>query len=489
MGEPSLSTHVKSFAIVAVVLFAGAALAGCTQSTRTPGDTQQGVAFVRRSCGEDLPESGVMGGSADVARSDRALAAASAVAVDQQPTELVVGTFLPLTGDLAAFGPDMQRGAQLAADQINEATGSPMRVRLVHGDDKTDASQAPAGFQDLVSQGAKAVVGAAASSVTNAILDGAIQSKVVVITPASTSPSLTLERNNQGYFYRVPPSDALQGKVLADLVWGDGCQRVGVIAVNNPYGNGLGSVFRESFQAKGGTVTEFVRYDEKATTFTSEVQQVARNDPDAIVLVGYPDTGSQIVKEAFRQGKMKKSVWFFSEGLKDQKFVDLAGKAQNPETNREEFILAGLRGTAPESVQGGALDLFKQAWSVEFPDDTDGPGLFAAESYDAVMLAALGTARSLSTHPGEVRGEFIKDEIRDVANKGAGDTPVTGATITTGLALAATGGSVDYQGAAGDFDFDANGDPTSGIYSFWKVNDDGSLQTTRSGIEPGKPPR
>lgn len=479
----------RLFAVATVVLFAGVALAGCT-STRNPNEETLGAAFVKRSCGEKVPQSTAFGGAA--VRDDlRALAApASDVAVQQQGTELVVGTFMPMTGSLAAYGPDMEKGAKLAAKQINAAPGSPITVRLVHGDDKsTDTASAPAGFQDLVSQGAKVVVGAASSQLTGAILESAIQSKVVVITPASTAPPLTTERDNQGYFWRVVPSDALQGKVLADLVWLDGCKTVGIVAINNDYGRGLGTVFKEAFEQKGGTVTEFVRYESTATTWTSEVNQVARNDPDAIVLAGYVGDGQEVVKQAFQQGKMKKSVWFFSEGVKDPKFVEGVGKAQNTETKRQEFVLAGLRGTSPAAVASPTTDLFRQAWDAEYPDDADGPGLFAAESYDAVMIAALAAAKSLSAHPGDLKGEWIKDQVMDVANKGSGDTPVTGATVASGLTIAATGGNVDYQGASGDFDFDNKGDPTSGTYAYWKVGDDGAIVEYKSNVKPGEAPQ
>lgn len=479
------SRTLKLFAIASAVLFAGVALAGCT-STKNPNEDELGAAFVKRSCTEKTPESTATAGVLDTTHA--LSSTAPAVAAQQTPTEIVIGTFMPRTGDYAAFGVDMERAAALAAKQINAATGSPVSVRLVGGDDKsTDTSGAPAGFQDLVAQGAQAVVGATSSGVTAAILESAKNSKVVLITASATAPSLTTDHDNQGYFWRVPPSDALQGKVLADLVWSDGCKNANIIALNNDYGRGLGTVFKQSFEQKGGTVGEFVRYETTATTFTSEVQRVARGDPDAIVYVGAPQSGSLIVKEAFTQGKMKKSVWFFSEGVKDNAFVTGVGKAQNPETRREEFVTAGLRGTAPAAAGSAATDLFKTAWAQEYPDDADGPGLFAPESYDAVMLVALAAAKSLKEHPGAIKGEWVKDYMQDVANKGTADQPATGANIGPALLTASTGGNVDYQGAAGDFDFDDKGDPASGTYAFWKVGDDGKIVEYKSGVKPGEP--
>jgi ABC-type branched-subunit amino acid transport system substrate-binding protein len=40
---------------------------------------------------------------------------------------------------------------------------------------------------------------------------------------------------------------------------------------------------------------------------------------------------------------------------------------------------------------------------------------------------------------------------------------------TKGLAALKSGKDVDYNGASGKIDLDGNGDPTSGTYSWWKI--------------------
>lgn len=411
------------------------------------------------------------GGGMEAAASESQMTTAAALDDDDQATQqLVLGTLLPLTGSLAAFGGDMRNGTILAAEHINEAGGvNGQQIRLVHADTRTSPSEAPNAFLNLVNEGAVGVAGAASSGVTGSVLDLAIDNNVVLVTPASTSPDLTSGRDNQGWFYRVPPNDALQGKVLADLVASDGCETAGLIVVNNAYGVGLGDVFRDSFESGGGSVTNYVKFEEGGTTFSSAVEQVGQGTPDAIVFVGYPEEGGQVVKELFQKGSLSDSVLFFSEGVKDPKFVDQVGQ-----TAGGDWVVAGLRGTTPQVPESNATERFKEAYQEKFNDE---PGLFAAESYDAVFVMALAAQVA-----GENTAAGIKENVRDVWNSPG--TKYDGSQATEAMVDAAAQMDIDYQGAANDFDWDDKGDPRTGIYAHWEVSEDGEIVTTREDIQP-----
>ncbi|HLE96564.1 MAG TPA: penicillin-binding protein activator [Candidatus Thermoplasmatota archaeon] len=468
------STH-RLLSVTVVALFAGVALSGCT-SVR---DKQElGAAFVKRSCLEKTQRvATAIGPPAAAPLSLPSVAVAPVVpgALVQGTQEMVIGTLLPSAA--VASRADMVRAADLAAEQANAANA--LRIRLIHSDAASASADA---LGALASQGAVVVV---ASPITGELLDEAAQRKVVVFGPTATDPSLSLERRNDGYFYRIPPSTALEGETLADLVWKEGCRTVGVLADGDANGRGVAARFRSALEDKGGTVSELVLVT--GTPTGGQVQQVARNDPDAVLLVMGAQAGAEAIKSAFDLGKMKRSVWYFSGSLRSDAFVQAVGKEENTETKRSEFVVSGLRGASPEATTGPALDAFRSDYRAAYPEDADGPGPWAAETYDAVMIAALAGSATIRSQ--ELRGEFVRDHVREVANRdSSSDVPVRGSSIRNGILLAATGTNVDYQGASGDGDFDAYGDPKSGFYAWWKVNEDGSLTTTRSKVEPGKPP-
>src|SRR5690606_35095162 len=143
-----------------------------------------------------------------------------------QPPVSRVGTLMSYTGALAEFGPAINNGASLAADQLNAAAsavlGGPI-VEIVSEDTGTNPAQAVDRARKLVNtDGVIAIVGALASSSTVAAAESvAIPSEVIMISPASTSPLVAMLPDTNDYIYRTVSSDALQGVVGAQLARGE----------------------------------------------------------------------------------------------------------------------------------------------------------------------------------------------------------------------------------------------------------------------------
>jgi branched-chain amino acid transport system substrate-binding protein len=84
---------------------------------------------------------------------------------------------------------------------------------------------------------------------------------------------------------------------------------------------------------------------------------------------------------------------------------------------------------------------------------------YAAESYDAVILAALAAEQA-----GKTDGTSIRDNLISVSSGGTKCT-----TFADCKALIAEGTDIDYDGVSGPVEFDTNGDPskaTMGVYEY-----------------------
>src|SRR5918994_7919823 len=153
---------------------------------------------------------------------------------------LALGTLLPQTGTLAFLGPPEFAGVNLAVEEINAAGGVlGEQVTISHtdsGDTSTDiASQS---VDRLLGEGVDAIIGAASSGVTSTVIDAVTQGDTVMFSPANTSPDFT-EYPDNGLYFRTAPSDVLQGRVMGDLVISDGYANIGIMALQDPYGEGL----------------------------------------------------------------------------------------------------------------------------------------------------------------------------------------------------------------------------------------------------------
>src|SRR4029079_15650804 len=136
---------------------------------------------------------------------------------------LKLGTLLPQTGSLAFLGPPEFAGVDLALKDINDAGGvNGKQVEKVDSDSGDTATDTASQSVDrLLSQKVDAIVGAASSSVSLSVIDKITASGVLQIAPANPSDELTNYPDKNLYFRTAPP-DVLQGRVLGDLVAGDG---------------------------------------------------------------------------------------------------------------------------------------------------------------------------------------------------------------------------------------------------------------------------
>lgn len=381
---------------------------------------------------------------------------------------LKIGTLLPITGDLSQFGSSMQDSASLLVKTVNECGGVLGKpVEIISEDDQTQPSAGAAAMSKLTEVNrVGGVVGAAGSAVSSAAVDIAVRNQVVQISPSSTSPIFTDRAKKgdfQGFWFRTAPTDSFQGEALAQLAKKKGFQSVAVLAINNDYGKGLVQSFIPAFEAAGGKVVNGnspAFYPPNASTFASEVSSAFQGNPDAVLLVAYPETGSLILKSAYQQGLLaNKTQVIVTEGLKDSKVADLVGK-----TADGNYIASGIIGTAP-NAQGPALAGFRDRYQARYQRQL---GVFDPNTWDATAVLVLAAEAAKSTS-----GAAIKEQIRNVANP-----PGEAVTdVCQGLSILREGKEINYQGASGSIDFNPEGDVTSS-YDVWTIDSSGILKVT-----------
>ncbi|UBF23693.1 ABC transporter substrate-binding protein [Kovacikia minuta CCNUW1] len=377
---------------------------------------------------------------------------------------LKLGALLPASGDLSAVGPPLIESVSLLVETVNQCggvNGSP--VTLTVADDQTDPSVGAEGITKLADVDKVAgVTGSFSSSVSSAAVNVAVRSKVVLISPGSTSPVFTEQAkkgNFQGFWARTAPPDTYQARALAKLARQKGFQRVATIAINNDYGIGLEKEFTQAFKQQGGTVmneNKPARYDPKATTFETEVGAAFANKPEAVIAIIYGETGSLLLKTAYEQGLSQGVQVMMTDGGYSEAFVREVGK-----TGDGKFIFAGTIGTIP-SADGKALNAFKALWQRK---QNKPLSAFVAHAWDAAALLVLAAeAANRNT------GEGIKSKLRAVADPPG--TPVS--DVCQALARLRKGEEINYQGASGNVDIDQNGD-VIGNYDVWIAKEDGKL--------------
>ncbi len=413
------------------------------------------LALVAAGCGQG----GGQGGASD-APVETESAATSEPAESESPSEaaggseangvLELGTILPETGSLAFLGPPEFAGVELAVQDINEAGGVLGEdVELTQGDSgDTETDIANQTVDKHLAAGVDAIIGAASSGVSFTVIDKITGAGVVQFSPANTSPDFT-EYDDNGLYFRTAPSDVLQGRTLGEIIIEDGHSTVGILALQDPYGEGLADNVEKSVTEGGGEVLEKIIYNPQAKNFDAEVQKIASADPEAIVVIGF-DESAKVITELIEQG----------QGPQDKQLYTVDGNTGNAlgEQIKQKGALEGVKGTIPGAEQTPEFrDRLKEV-DPKLKDFSYGP-----ESYDAVVVIALAAVAAESD-----AGTDIGAEIPDVTREGTKCEDFQECAD-----LLEEGEDIDYDGVSGPIEMSDAGDPqeaTIGVYTFGANN-------------------
>lgn len=347
-------------------------------------------------------------------------------------TEVNVALLSPQSGELSAYTKGFEQAALLAVETLNDdaSLNATWHFNLATYDTKTTPTGASEAMTAAVTTGAADyVVGAAGSSNTQSAAAIAVANKVPLISYASTSPAISeyddhAVAGDEGYLWRTPPSDALQGQVIADLAHAAGYEEMVIVTLDNSYGEGLANSTNNEFTALGGEVLATITYAAATVDFGTIVTQIAAEEPDIVVAISYATDGSLLFVEMADQNLGVQVIG--ADGVADEGiFGETSGTAE---------AMAGYLLTKPSSVTSAEGAAFVAAYDARFSNTTG--DIYTGETYDAVFAGALAINASGST-----AGEDIIE------------------------ALAA----LSWNGATGPLSFDENGDSSAGYYLISEV--------------------
>jgi branched-chain amino acid transport system substrate-binding protein len=322
----------------------------------------------------------------------------SAERASELPPEIKLCGVFPISQRPDA-GPDRRDGFLIAVDEINGQTGTdrilPEGVTLVPlvKDDDNSAEGGTAAANSCISDGADLVIGSSGSTVSAAMAAVLTPNKIIQISYASSSPSLS-NRTVYPYFMRNVASDADQGLAVADLVASLGFTSGAIINTDDSYGTGLVTHFKARWS---GNIVAEQTFTPKATDVGSEVQAIADASPEFVLLHAIDNDAKTVFKKAFElgiAGADSDIVWIITDGSSTT--ATFAGDTEVKDAM--QFAI----GTNPGEAGATTYDHFWELWNTTDTCGTQSPCAFARTgavpnsyarfAYDAVFIAAKGIA-------------------------------------------------------------------------------------------------
>ena len=213
-----------------------------------------------------------------------------------------IGAVLPLTGSAAVWGENARMGLEFALDEVNESGGvNGIKVRIILEDSQSDPAKAVSALQKLISTDkVSVVIGDIASSSVLAMAPIAEKEKVILFSPGASNPDISQAGK---YIFRNWQSDALEGAVDAQFAYEVlGYRSISIVYVNNAYGNGLRSVFAQSFQLLGGEIPVSESFEQGATDIRSQLNKIKATNPEAVYMPGYPPEMALVLRQSTELG-------------------------------------------------------------------------------------------------------------------------------------------------------------------------------------------
>ena len=364
--------------------------------------------------------------------------------VRAQGAPIKIATLVPMTGAGGTYGPVMHRAAQAVVAEVNAAGGVlGRRIELVNEDDQTNPEAGVRAARKLIDvDKVVAICGTWASAVTSAVAPLCWESKTFRAT-VSGADSIT-QLPHQGYLVRTQPTTTLQGRKFGEFALELGAKKTFYMGPQTPFAQSMIDNIGAAVKKGGGDAGSLI-YEDKKTSYRSEVDTALKANPDLIFLGGYvPDT-TVLIRDVYRAGFKGKLVGF-AYGV-NQKLIE----AVPADVVENVYTIA----PSPASTSNA----YKRLGSILKTDNVDP---YTCQVYDQLNLIVMAIAKS-----GQATGTAIRDTIRSVSQATAGAKTID--NVLDGLKAIAAKAPVNYDGASGPCQFTDRGDITDARFRYEQI--------------------
>ncbi len=301
-----------------------------------------------------------------------------------------IGLEAPLSGDLSVLGDGMLKGAQMAANEINESGGLLDReVEIIPIDDAGDAKTGVDAANTAIDEGLDGVVGPYNSGV-------GIETLPLYVDDGLVPIRLTSDNATDGLGFTLQPMTNQIAPVAAEAMtdWLDAKTVAIAYDGTEAYTKTIAKSVRSDLEKAGAEVVAYEAIEPGADDYSSEVEKLAGTGADVVYLAVYFPEGGLMAKAMLDQGVSADCLADY--GSYDTGFIETAGKKA-----AENCPVIGV--PAPSDFPGSAS--LVESYQSEFDSE---PGTWSPYTYDSVNFLAEGVTAAGSFDAAAVKAELDK---------------------------------------------------------------------------------
>jgi branched-chain amino acid transport system substrate-binding protein len=344
---------------------------------------------------------------------------AAALPALAQDNTFKIGLILPMTGQQASTGRQIEAAARLYMAQ-NGDTVAGKKIQLIIKDDTSLPDTTRRLAQELVVNDKVNVLagfGITPSALATAPI--ATQSKTPLVVMAAATSSIT---EASPYIVRTSFTLPQVSVALADWAPKNGIKKV--VSLVSDYGPGIDAekFFKERLTFNGGQVTESLRVPMRNPDFAPFLQKVRDSKPDALFVFVPSGAGAAVMKQFLERGLDKAGIKLIATGdvTDDDQLNDMGDgalgvvsshhySAAHPSATNKKFVEAfgkANKGMRPNFMAVGGYDGMRVIYEALRSAKTTGK---ATPTGDALLAAMKGQIFESPRGP-----IFIDAQTRDV---------------------------------------------------------------------------
>ena len=347
-----------------------------------------------------------------------AVLALSSAAVLAQDNKFRIGLILPMTGQQASTGRQIEAAAKLYMAQHGDTVAG-KKIELIVKDDTSVPDVTKRLAQELiVNDKVNVLAGFGITPSAFATAPLATQSKTPMVVMAAGTSSIT---QSSPYIVRTSFTLAQSSVTMADWAAGRGGMKK-VVTLVSDYGPGIDAekFFKERFILDGGTVVDSLRVPMRSPDFAPFLQKVRDANPQGLFVFVPSGAGAAVMKQFLERGMDKAGIQLIGPGdiTDDDQLNDMGDgaigvvtahfySAAHPSAMNKKFVEAfkkANKGMRPNFMAVGGYDGMRVIYEALRASKGQGGG-------DGLLAAMKGQVFESPRGP-----MFIDAQTRDVVH-------------------------------------------------------------------------
>ena len=298
-----------------------------------------------------------------------------------------IAVVLPLTGEYSQYGEAIQRGLELAYEEL-AAAGTEVTIEVL------DSQSDPATGRELLDSAMVNSIGAIGGATSAEAVEGikaADDRNVALLSPTASSPELSGASRN---FFRIFPSGDKESAILAGFIANQlQSERLAILYQDDPYGTATAESIKSVYTGEVVAEASF----EVGQVMADAVAEIVASDPQAVYVAAIGDDLATALRELRAAGIVdgeENRQWIVTGSpLVSPAVLEAAGDAAN------RVFLAQTAFDVTSDQEPVAS--FVKAYEAKYGSK---PGYYAAHGYDVMRVAAEAAENTESG----LAGDFIK---------------------------------------------------------------------------------